>query len=65
MCVNDILHPNGFRNLSSEKLLEIILYGHDKLSNDSNAKILALTIRCIHDSKSFDRITDSNSSECS
>ena len=52
-CVNNILYLYGFRNLRNEKLLQIILYGHDKLPHDSNAKILAMTIQYIHDSNRF------------
>ena len=64
-CVNDILYQNGFRNLSNEVLLQIILYGHEKLPYDSNANILSMTIQYIHDSKRFERMTTNNFSECS
>ena len=64
MCVNDILYQNSFRNLSKEELLKIILYGHDKLPCDSNAKILSMTIQYIHDSKHFERMITKNFSEC-
>ena len=64
-CVNDILYQYGFRNLSNEGLFQISLYGHDKLPYDSNAKILAMTIQYIHDSKRFERMTANNFSEYS
>ena len=48
-CVNDILYQYGFKNLSNEELLQIILYGLDKSPYDSNAKILSMTIQYIND----------------
>ena len=58
-CLNNMLHPFGFRNLSNEEFLQLILHGHDNLY-DSNAKILAMTIRYIHDPNRFERMTSSN-----
>ena len=42
--VNAILLPHGIIRLSNEELLKIILYGHEQLSLDSNAKILRATV---------------------
>ena len=42
--VNAILLLHDFINLADEDLLEIILYGHEQLSSDSNAKILTATL---------------------
>ena len=36
--VNAILLPHGIICLSNEELLKVILYGHDQLSFDLNAK---------------------------
>ena len=36
--VNMIFLPHGLINLSNEKFLKIILYGHEQLSFDSNTK---------------------------
>ena len=52
-CVNAILRPHGLVNLSNENLLKIILYGHEKLSLDSNAKILEASLKYIHASEWF------------
>ena len=45
--VNAILLPYGLINLSNEELLKIILYGHEQLSFDSNAKILTAILEYI------------------
>ena len=52
--VNAILLPHGLISLSNEELLKIILYGHEQLPFDSNAKILTATLRYIHVSKRFE-----------
>ena len=59
-CVINVSYLYGFCNLSNEELLQIILYGQDKLPYDSNAEILAVTIKYIHDSKRFERMTTNN-----
>ena len=41
-------------NLSNEELLKIILYGHEQLPFDSNAKILIATLEYIQASKRFE-----------
>ena len=49
--VNAILLPHGLIILSNEELLKIILYGHEQLSFDSNAKILTANLENIQASK--------------
>ena len=49
--VNAILLLHGMINLSNEDLLKIILYGHEQLPFDSNAKILTATLEYIQASK--------------
>ena len=39
---------------SNEELLKVILYAHEQLSFDSNAKILRATLEYIHISKRFE-----------
>ena len=52
--VNAILLLHGMINLSNEELLKIILYGHEQLPFDSNAKILTATLEYIQASKRFE-----------
>ena len=52
--VNAILLPHCLISLSNEELLKIILYGHEELPFDSNAKILTATLKYIHVSKRFE-----------
>ena len=52
--VNAILLLHGMINLSNEDLLKIILYGHEQLPFDSNAKILTATLEYIQASKRFE-----------
>ena len=52
--VNAILLPHGIINLSNKELLKIILYGHEQLPFDSNAKILTATLEYIQASKRFE-----------
>ena len=49
--VRAILQPHGLTNLSNEALLQIILYGHEKLSLNSNTKILEATLKYIQTSE--------------
>ena len=44
---NATLSPHGFMNLSNKELLNIILYGHEILSLELNAKILCATLHHI------------------
>ena len=53
-CVNAILLPRGLLNLSNKELLKVILYGHEQLPFDLNAKTLTATINYIQDSKRFE-----------
>ena len=43
--VNAILHHHGLINFTNENLLQILLYGHEKLSYDLNTKILEIKIQ--------------------
>ena len=52
--VNAILLPSGIKCPSNEELLKVILYGHEQLSFDSNAKILRAALEYIHISKRFE-----------
>ena len=52
--VNAILLPRGRINLSNKELLKIILYGHEQLPADSNAKILTAKLEYIQASNSFE-----------
>ena len=51
--VNAILRHHGLTNLTNENLLQILLYGHGKLSYDLNTKILEATLKCIQASERF------------
>ena len=51
--VSAILQPHGLTNLSNEALLQIILYAHEKLSLNSNTKILEATLKYIQISERF------------
>ena len=52
--VNAILLLYGIICPSNEELLKVILYVHEQLSFDSNAKILRTTLEYIHTSKRFE-----------
>ena len=52
--VNAILLPHGMVNLSNDGLINIILYGHERLSFELNTKILSATLDYIKVSKSFE-----------
>ena len=52
--VNAIVLPYDIICLSNEELLKVILYGHEQLCFDSNAKILRATLEYIHSSKRFE-----------
>ena len=45
--VNAILLPHGMGNLSKDELVNILLYGHESLSFEMNAKILSATLEYI------------------
>ena len=51
--VRAILQLHGLTNLSNEALLQIILYGHEKLFLNSNTKILEATLKYIQTSERF------------
>ena len=51
--VNAILRQYGLTNLINENLLQILLYGHEKVSCDLNTKILEATLKYIQASERF------------
>ena len=51
--VNTILRPRGLSNPPSNELLQILLYGHEKLPFDSNTSILDATLKYIQASERF------------
>ena len=52
--VNAILLPLGMGNLSNDELVDILLYGHEILLFEMNAKILIATLEYIQVSKRFE-----------
>ena len=46
--VNAILLPHGFSSLSNEDLLKFTLYGDERLTIDTNKKLLQATLEFIH-----------------
>ena len=52
--VNAILLPHGMGNLSKDELVNILLYGHESLSFEMNAKILSATLEYIQVSQRFE-----------
>ena len=57
--VNAILRPYGLTNLTNENLLQILLYGHEKLSFGINKKILEATLKCIQASERLQEVRKS------
>ena len=51
--VNAILQTYGLTNLTNKNLLQIILYGHEKLSLVENTEILEATLNYIQSSERF------------
>ena len=51
--VDAILRPHELANPSNKTLLQIILYGHEELSSESNSKILEATLKYIRISERF------------
>ena len=51
--VNAILLPHGFSPLSNETLLKFVLYGDERLTFDTNKKLLQATLKFIHTSERF------------
>ena len=51
--VDALLLPHALVNLPNKDSLEIVLYGHEKLSFDSNTKIPESTLRYIRASERF------------
>ena len=51
--LDSILRPHGLTNLSNQNLLQILLYGHEKLSFYLNSKILEATLKYIQASERF------------
>ena len=52
--VNAILLPHGMGNLSNDELVNILLYGHESLSFEMNAKIFSATLEYIQVSLRFE-----------
>ena len=52
--VNAMLLPYGMGNLSNDELVNILLYGHESLSFQTNAKILSATLEYIQVSLRFE-----------
>ena len=63
--INNILNLYGFRNLSNEELLTIVLCGYDSNAYDYNATIQTMTIQFFNYSKRFEGMTTNNFSEYS
>ena len=61
--VNAILLPHGMGNLSKDELVNILLYGHESLSFEMNAKILSATLEYIQVSNVLNK--EVKYSECS
>ena len=51
--VNAILRPYGLSNLPNKELLQILLYGHEKLPFHSNTIILEATLKYIQATERF------------
>ena len=51
--VNTILRPHGLSNPPNKELLQILLYGHEKLPFDSNTNIFDATLKYIQASERF------------
>ena len=51
--VNTILRPHGLSNPPNKELLQILLYGHEKLPFDSNTNIIDATLKYIQASERF------------
>ena len=52
--INAILLAHDVANLSNDELVNNLLYGHESLSFQSNAKILSATLEYIQVSKLFE-----------
>ena len=52
--VNAILLPHSIVNLLNDELINILLYGHKRLSFEFKAKILSATLDYIQVSKRFE-----------
>ena len=50
---NPILLPNGFSSLSNEALLKFILYGDERLTIETNKKLLQAALKFINASERF------------
>ena len=55
--VNAILRPHGLSNPSNKELMQIFLYGHEKLPFDSNTNILEATLKYIQALERFQLVT--------
>ena len=50
---NAILPPHEISNLSNELLVELFLYGNDRLPSDVNKRLIEATLKFIHATKRF------------
>ena len=48
-----ILPPSGFSHLSNEALVDLILYGDERLQPDVNKELIDATLKFIHATKRF------------
>ena len=51
--LNAILPPCDISNLSNELLIELILYGNERLPFDVNKRLIEATLKFIHATKHF------------
>ena len=51
--LNAILPPCNISNLSNELLIELILYGNERLPFDVNKRLIEATLKFIHTTKRF------------
>ena len=57
--VDAIFRPNGLSNPPNNELLQILLYGQEKLPFDSNTNILEAILKYIQASERFQYVTNS------
>ena len=50
---NEILPPSAIFNLSNELLVELILYGNERLPSEVNKRLIEASLKFIHATKRF------------
>ena len=50
---NEILPPSAISNLSNELLVELILYGNERLPPEVNKRLIEASLKFIHATKRF------------